>query len=215
MDVHEKQTSEPVQRTTAAMVPASFAWEPSGDRLVLQRMDTRHARRSFSSLEHTPQTPAIPRATRRSARPPLLIAIAAALAPACAAPTSFAAGSSRAAPDAAVGQAQAAAAPSFDELFDTYFDKGKPGHCATAGCHADPSHNVWLCMTKDTCYEGMLDVGLIDPADPTHSEIADPKRSPLTWINPAGGNMPLDAQGENDAARAAIESWVAAGAPKD
>jgi hypothetical protein len=178
-------------------------------------MDTTHDRRSLSSLELTSRTPLTPRATRRIARAPLLIGIAAALAPSCAAPTSFAPGSSIAAQDGSVAHAQTAAAPTFDELFDTYFDKGKPGHCATAGCHADPSHNVWLCMTKDTCYEGMLEVGLIDPADPTHSEIADAKRSPLTWINPAGGNMPLDAQGENDEARAAIEAWVAAGAPKD
>jgi hypothetical protein len=109
-------------------------------------------------------------------------------------------------------QSAAAAAPTYEELFSTYFDQGTPGHCATAGCHADPSHNVWLCMDKDTCYQGMQDIGLIDALDPTHSQIADPKRSPLTWFNAAGGNMPLDAQGDNPSARAAIEEWVAAGA---
>jgi hypothetical protein len=61
----------------------------------------------------------------------------------------------------------------------------------------------------------MLDVGLIDAAEPTRSEIADSKHSPLTWINPAGGNMPLDAQSANAAARDAIKAWVAAGAPND
>ena len=106
-------------------------------------------------------------------------------------------------------------APTYEELFETYFAPGTAGHCATAGCHADPGHNVWLCATKDVCYRGMLDVGLIDPEDPTHSEIADHARSPLTWINPAGGNMPLDAQAENADARAAIEAWVAAGAHDD
>jgi hypothetical protein len=177
-------------------------------------MDTKHAVRTLSSLKLTSQTPATARATGLTARPRLLIGIVfAGLTPACASPTSFAPASELAAPDGAGANAQAA--PSFDELFDTYFDVGKPGHCATAGCHADPAHNVWLCTNKDTCYQGMVEVGLIDPADPTHSEIADSKRSPLTWINPTGGNMPLDAQGENDAARAAIEAWVRAGAPKD
>src|SRR3954470_19296832 len=53
-----------------------------------------------------------------------------------------------AAPDAAIaGQTDA---PTYDELFNEYFAEGKPGHCATAGCHADPGHNVWLCPDKDT-----------------------------------------------------------------
>lgn len=103
-------------------------------------------------------------------------------------------------------------APSYAELFDSYFAPGTAGHCATAGCHADPGHNVWLCADADTCYRGMLEVGLIDRRDPQHSEIADPARSPLRWINPAGGNMPLDARDDNDAGRAAIEAWVRAGA---
>jgi hypothetical protein len=115
--------------------------------------------------------------------------------------------------DAAI--AAQADAPTYEELFDTYFAAGEPGHCATAGCHADPGHNVWLCTDKDTCYRGMLDVGLINAADPTRSTIGDRAHSPLTWINPAGGNMPLDAQGENAEGAAAIEAWVAAGALND
>jgi hypothetical protein len=118
-------------------------------------------------------------------------------------------------PSAADADAASETAPSYEALFRNYFDEGTPGHCASAGCHADPNHNVWLCMDKDTCYQGMQDVGLIDALDPTQSEIADPKRSPLTWFNAAGGNMPLDAQGENPAARDAIEKWVAAGARND
>jgi hypothetical protein len=59
----------------------------------------------------------------------------------------------------------------------------------------------------------MLDIGLIDAHEPRRSLIANPSRSPLTWINAAGGIMPLDAQGPNEAAREAIIAWVAAGAP--
>jgi hypothetical protein len=109
---------------------------------------------------------------------------------------------------------EAGPAPSYTELFDTYFAPGTPGHCATAGCHADPGHNVWLCgTTRDTCYAGMLYIGLIDAHDPRRSLIANPSRSPLTWINATGGIMPLDAQGPNEAGRDAISDWVAAGAP--
>jgi len=107
-------------------------------------------------------------------------------------------------------------APSYGELFDTYFAPGTPGHCATAGCHADPGHTVWRCgPTKDDCYDGMVEVGLVDPVRPAHSALVDVRRSPLTWINPAGGNMPLDAQLANDAGRDALLAWVAAGAQND
>jgi hypothetical protein len=111
-------------------------------------------------------------------------------------------------PDASLGPA-----PTYTELFTQFFAPGTPGHCATAGCHADPGHNVWLCGTnKDSCYAGMVNVGLINPAKPQTSMIADPTLSPLTWINPAGGNMPQDATGPNTLGRDAIRAWVAAGA---
>jgi hypothetical protein len=101
----------------------------------------------------------------------------------------------------------------YRQLFAQYFAPGTPGHCATAGCHADPGHNVWLCGTsKDTCYPGMVSAGLIDPTHPQRSMIADPTLSPLTWIDPAGGNMPFDAPGPNPAGADAIRAWVAAGA---
>ena len=109
-----------------------------------------------------------------------------------------------------------AKAPSYSELFDAYFALGTPGHCATAGCHADPNHTVWRCgPTKDDCYAGMSEIGLIDAANPAHSAIVDPHRSPLAWINPAGGNMPLDAPGANDGAADALRAWVEAGAQND
>lgn len=111
-------------------------------------------------------------------------------------------------------EVEAASAPTYEELFAIYFDKGTPGHCATAGCHADPGHNVWLCMDAESCYQGMIEIGLINPADPTHSDIANPTRSELSWVNRAGGDMPLDAQGENPEGRDAIEAWVAAGAQR-
>lgn len=107
-------------------------------------------------------------------------------------------------------------APTYSQLYDGYFALGTPGHCATAGCHADPGHTVWACgATKEECYVGMTLVGLIDPAAPAHSRIASPTLSPLVWFNPLGGNMPFDAPVENPSAREAIAAWVAAGARDD
>lgn len=107
-------------------------------------------------------------------------------------------------------------APKYSELFESYFAEGTPGHCATAGCHADPGHTVWRCgPTKDDCYAGMTEIGLIDAANPARSAVVDPHRSPLTWVNPEGGNMPLDAQGVNVTAAEALRAWVEAGARND
>jgi hypothetical protein len=62
----------------------------------------------------------------------------------------------------------------------------------------------------------MLQMELIDPAHPGKSVLIDPARSPLSWFNSAGGNMPLDMPGaEDEEAREAIRAWVAAGARDD
>jgi hypothetical protein len=103
-----------------------------------------------------------------------------------------------------------AAAPTYTQLYTRYFAAGTPGHCATAECHADPRHEVWLCgPTKDSCYNGMVSVGLIDPTNPVASRIGDPKASPLNWINPAGP-MPQDNPKPFPEGRDAILAWVAA-----
>lgn len=101
-------------------------------------------------------------------------------------------------------------APTYTELFDQYFAEGRPGHCATAGCHAEPGFNEWLCGdSKDSCYAGMVQIGLINPKNPLASMIGDPTQSPLSWVNPTG-NMPFDATGPFPAGRDAILAWVAA-----
>jgi hypothetical protein len=120
------------------------------------------------------------------------------------------------APDAApCTPAATGAAPTYTELYAKYFAPNTPGHCATAGCHADPGATTWSCGTsKDACYAGMVGVGLIDPGSPTRSRIADPRTSPLSWINPSGG-MPQDAAAPLPAGRDAILAWVAACAPNN
>jgi len=100
-------------------------------------------------------------------------------------------------------------APTYTELYTKYFADGKPGHCATAGCHLDAS-NGWACGTnKDTCYAGMVNIDLISPAAPQQSRIGDPQNSPLSWIN-LNGNMPQDAVMPFPEGRDAIRAWVAA-----
>ncbi|HEX4341218.1 MAG TPA: hypothetical protein VH062_35155 [Polyangiaceae bacterium] len=106
-------------------------------------------------------------------------------------------------------------APTYTELYEKYLAKGQPGHCATAHCHADPDHDVWLCGDdKSSCYAGMVKVGLINPKEPLKSLIGDPTESPLSWVNPTG-NMPFDGTGPFPEGRDAILAWVAACAPND
>ena len=105
--------------------------------------------------------------------------------------------------------------PTYTIVFDSLFAVGTPGHCAKAGCHGDPGHHDWLCGSdKQSCYQGLLKVGLVDPKDPTHSLIADPANSPLRWIN-RNGPMPFDDPSPNVEGGAIIEAWVAAGARDD
>lgn len=114
-------------------------------------------------------------------------------------------------PDAQVPCNMANAAPTYTELYNTYFAVGTPGHCAMEGCHGDPGHNVWLCGTdKATCYQGMLGEGLIDMTNPVASKLSNPNTSPLIWINARGGFMPQDALRANAAGADAITKWALA-----
>lgn len=118
---------------------------------------------------------------------------------------------------AACGVDTAPPPPTYSELYERYFAAGTPGHCATAGCHADPLHLQWLCgTTKDMCYAGMTspESGLINTAVPRLSLIANPSLSPLSWINP-NGPMPNDKPGPFPEGRDAILAWIAAGAPNN
>jgi hypothetical protein len=108
-----------------------------------------------------------------------------------------------------------ASAPAYSDLYTRYFAVGTPGHCAAAHCHGAPGANVWSCGDSPaTCYDGMVHAGLISVTEPARSLIADPQRSPLSWVNPAG-DMPFDASTPLPEARDAIVAWVAACAPND
>jgi hypothetical protein len=117
-------------------------------------------------------------------------------------------------PDAGVARCDPPApgtAPTYTELYTKYFAVGKPGHCATEGCHGQTDFNTWKCGNdKTTCFTGMATMaGLINLSNPTASPIGDTRRSPLIWVNP-GGFMPQDALTPFNEGRDAILAWVAA-----
>jgi hypothetical protein len=101
-------------------------------------------------------------------------------------------------------------APTYTELYTKYFAPKTPGHCATKDCHLSEADSTgWVCgTTKDSCYQGMVSIGIIDPMFPRASVIADPKNSPLRWINP-NGPMPQDAVKAFPEGADAIMKWVA------
>ena len=116
--------------------------------------------------------------------------------------------------DAGAGPvADAGPPPTWTALYNQYFGPGTPGHCSgTGGCHTNVRGGFKCGTDKDTCYAGLVAASLIDVNDPAQSTLAIPGASPLAWF---GGGMPIDNPAPNPAAAAAIEAWVAAGAPND
>jgi hypothetical protein len=105
-------------------------------------------------------------------------------------------------------------------IYTSYFGKGTPGHCGTAGCHGT-ARAGFVCSSQSLCYTSITtsnaNVGgkMVNPQSPSMSVILDPANSPLFWFNPAGGNMPDGALMANDTAKAEITAWIEAGAPND
>jgi PQQ-like domain len=102
--------------------------------------------------------------------------------------------------------------PTFTDVFDTLLGPNTPGHCTNAGCHQN-THAGFRCgRTKDECYQGLLDKGLVTPDDPSDSPLGQKDVSPLAWF---GGPMPADNPVPNPAAAAKITAWLQAGAKND
>lgn len=124
--------------------------------------------------------------------------------------------------DATDGDADAGLPPpqgnTWSYLYAKYFGATSktetPGHCGRSSCHLNVNHGFRCGSDAHTCYAGMLGAGLVDTSNPSHSLIARPE-SPLKWIAPATGNMPLDDAVPNPQAAADILAWVAAGAAED
>lgn len=110
-------------------------------------------------------------------------------------------------PDSNVGIGQA---PTWTQIYAQYIGPGTPGHCSgTGGCHTNLRAGFKCGVSKAECYAGMVQAGLVTPANGAQSPIGLPGQSPLAWL---GGGMPLDNDVANATAAAAVQAWVAAGA---
>ena len=126
-------------------------------------------------------------------------------------------GSENPGPDAQTMCMPSASAPTYAMLYTRFFAPNSTGHCANDNCHGEVGFNVWKCgANKDTCFQGMVTEGLINPSNPLASKIADRKLSPLTWVNTDGnGFMPADGPAQSTEGRDAILAWVSACAPNN
>jgi hypothetical protein len=102
------------------------------------------------------------------------------------------------------------AAPTWTMIYAKYFATGSEGSCASAGCHSTPRGGFNCGSSKTTCFNGLVNAGLIDAATPANSQLISAAASPLVWIS-ANGSMPPGGAA-NPTAKADIRAWVLAGA---
>lgn len=104
-------------------------------------------------------------------------------------------------------------APTYTQLYASWFAAGKPGGCAGSSCHGNNANNGnWMCgQNAATCFAGMKGVGLINTASPKDSTIISSTTSPLAWFSKSG-NMPSGNAVENADGKKAVLAWVCAGA---
>ncbi len=104
-------------------------------------------------------------------------------------------------------------------LYEHYFSGTStaqtPGHCGEGRCHYNLFHGFRCGADGNTCYAGMVGVGIVNPSDPARSRIGSFTSSPLVWVNLTGGVMPLDNAYPNPQAAADILAWLDAGATND
>jgi len=122
----------------------------------------------------------------------------------------------QATPDASTA-VDASGAPTWTQLYATYFGPGTLGHCSgTGGCHTNVRRGFKCGTSKSECYAGLVTAGLVTPATPSASPLGIPGQSPLSWL---GGGMPIDDPAPDpvasDQAAAAVRAWIAAGAKND
>jgi hypothetical protein len=104
-------------------------------------------------------------------------------------------------------------APTWTQLYTRFFGPDTPGHCSgTGGCHTTLRAGFKCGTSKNECWQGLVNAGLITPASPSQSPLAKPGDSPLVWL---GGSMPLDDPSAHPEAAAAVQAWIAAGAKND
>jgi hypothetical protein len=104
-------------------------------------------------------------------------------------------------------------APTWTQIYARYIGPGTPGHCSgTGGCHTTSRAGFKCGTSASECYAGLVQAGMVTPANGAQSPLGLVGQSPLVWL---GGGMPLDDDTPNAAAGAAVQAWVAAGAKND
>jgi hypothetical protein len=98
----------------------------------------------------------------------------------------------------------ASGAPTFSQLYTSYFATGTAGNCADTGCHPSDMDNA------SDSYTYLLNDTNAQYCGPPNclASIANPCTSMLAWFN---GSMPLNNPVPNAQAAAAVAAWVAAG----
>jgi hypothetical protein len=114
--------------------------------------------------------------------------------------------------DSGAMDADSGCAPTWSEIYTAYFAASSLGRCGSSSCHASSRGGFKCGADKDTCYQGLVNVGLVDTTNGAQSAIADKDRTPLSWFG-NGGTMP--GGGANAKATADITAWVQAGAHND
>ncbi len=102
----------------------------------------------------------------------------------------------------------ATGAPTFSQLYTTYFATGTVGNCAGTGCHPSDMDNAsdsYKYLANDTNKQYCGPPNCL-------ASIANPCTSVLAWFN---GSMPLANPVPNAQAAAAVAAWVAAGSKND
>jgi hypothetical protein len=106
--------------------------------------------------------------------------------------------------------AAAAGPTTWTQLYNRFLGPNTAGHCSgTGGCHTTLKGGFKCGTNKDTCFQGLVDAGLVNPDSPADSPLARVNESPLAWF---GGGMPLDRPEPNPAAAAAVKAWINGGA---
>jgi hypothetical protein len=102
----------------------------------------------------------------------------------------------------------ASGAPTFSQLYTSYFATGTVGNCAATGCHPSDMDNAsdsYTYLANDTNKQYCGPPNCL-------ASIANSCTSVLAWFN---GSMPLNNPVPNTQAAAAVAAWVAAGSKND
>ncbi|MFO0658720.1 MAG: hypothetical protein U0165_02645 [Polyangiaceae bacterium] len=97
------------------------------------------------------------------------------------------------------------------QLYNEVFGPTGTSHCTGSSCHTNLKGGFKCGTTKDTCYTGFVNAGLVSPGSSASSSvIVDPAQSPLCGT--LGGSMPQGGTCVTSAQITEIKSWLADGA---